>query len=43
MVIFKSEQINFEVDLRIKLCVKRLYPTESAKYLGVKINTNMSW
>ena len=28
MVIFKSKQKNFEGDLKIKLCGKRLYPTE---------------
>ena len=40
MVIFKSNQKKFEGDLKIKLCGKRLYPTESIKYLGVKIDTN---
>ena len=43
MIIFKSKHKKFESDLKIKLCGKRLYPTESAKYLGVKIDTNMSW
>ena len=43
MVIFKSKQKKFEGDLKIKLCGKRLYPTESVKYLGVKIDTNLSW
>ena len=43
MVIFKSKQNKFEGDLKIKLCGKRLYPTESVKYLGVKIDTNLSW
>ena len=43
MVIFKSKQRKFEGDLRIKLCGKRLYATESAKDLGVKIDTNLSW
>ena len=43
MVIFKSKQKKFEGDLKIKLCSKRLYPTESAKYLGVKIDPNLSW
>ena len=43
MVIFKSKQKNFKGDLKIKLCGKRLYPTESVKYLGVKIDTNLSW
>ena len=43
MVIFKSKQKKFEGDLKIKLCGKRVYPTESVKYLGVKIDTNLSW
>ena len=37
MLIFKSKQKKFEGDLKIKLCGKRLYPTESLNYLGVKI------
>ena len=43
MVIFKSKHKKFEGDLKIKLCGKRLYPTESVKYLGVKIDANLSW
>ena len=43
MVIFKSNQNKFEADLKIKLCSKRLYPTEIVKYLGIKIYTNLSW
>ena len=43
MIIFKSKQRKFEGDLKVKLCGKRLYPTESVKYLGVKIDTNLSW
>ena len=43
MVIFKSNQKKFESDLKIKLCGKRLYPTESVKYLGVKIDTTLNW
>ena len=43
MAIFKSKQNKFEGDLKIKLSGKRLYPTESVKYLGVKIDTNLSW
>ena len=33
MIIFKPNQKKFEGDLKIKLCGKRLYPTESVKYL----------
>ena len=43
MVIFKSKQKKFEDDLKIKLCGKRLHPTESIKYFGVKRDTNLSW
>ena len=43
MIIFKSKHKKFEGDLKIKLCGKRLYPTESVKYLGVKIDANLSW
>ena len=43
MVIFKSKQKKLEGDLKIKLCGKGLYPTESIKYLGVKIDTNLTW
>ena len=43
MVIFKSKQNKFKRDLKIKLCCKRLHPTESIKYLGVKIDTNPNW
>ena len=43
MVIFKSKQKKFEGDLNIKEFGKRLYPTKSVKYLGVKIDTNQNW
>ena len=43
MIIFKSKQKKLEGDLKIKLCGKRLYPTESVKYLGVKIDANLTW
>ena len=43
MIIFKSKQKIFEDDLKKKLYGKRLHPTESIKYLGVKTDTNFSW
>ena len=43
MVIFQSNQNKFEGNLKLKLCGKRPYPTESVKYLGVKIDTTLSW
>ena len=42
MVICKSKQRKFGGDLKIKFCGKRLYPTESVKYPGVKIDINLS-
>ena len=38
MVVFKSKQKKFEGDLKLILRVKRLYLTESIKYLGVDTN-----
>ena len=43
MIIFKSKQKKLEGDLKIKLCGKRLYPTESVEYLDVKIDANLTW
>ena len=43
MMNFKSKQKKLEGDLKVKLCGKRLYPTESIKYLGVKIDANLTW
>ena len=43
MATFESKQNKFEGDLKIKLCGKRLYRTESVKYLGEKIYINFSW
>ena len=43
MGIFKSKQKKFEDGLKIQLCGKRICPTEGVKYLGVKIDTNLSW
>ena len=36
-------QKKYETDLKIKLFGKRLCPTESVKYLGVKTDTDLSW
>ena len=43
MVLFKSEQNKFEGYLKVRLCGKRLYATESVKYMGVKIDANLNW
>ena len=41
-MIFKSKQKKFEVCLKVRLCDKRLYPTESVKYVGVNIDENLN-
>ena len=43
MVIFKSKRKKFNNTVKIKLTGKRLYPTESVKYLGVEINQHLTW
>ena len=43
MVIFESKKKKFDGNLKIKLCGKILYPTESVTYLGVKIDTNIKY
>ena len=37
MIIFKSKQKKLEGDLKMKLCRKRLYPTENRQH------TNLTW
>ena len=42
MVAFKSKQEKFEGDLKVRVCGKRLYSTESVKYLGVEADANLN-
>ena len=42
-MIFKSKHKKLEGDLKIKLCGKILYLTESVKYLDVKNDINLDW
>ena len=32
-----------DFDLKVKLNGKRIYPTKSAKYLGIKIGERLTW
>ena len=41
MIIFKSKQKKLEGDLKIKLCGKRLYPTESVKLMQTLLGSIM--
>ena len=43
MVIFKSKRKKFNDTVKIKLSGKRIYPTASVKYLGVKIDQHLIW
>ena len=42
MMIFKLKRNRFEGNFKM-ICSKRLCPTESVKYLGIKIDANLSW
>ena len=41
--LFEKFSKKFKGDLKMKLCGKRLYLNGSVKYIGVKIDTNLSW
>ena len=43
LVIFKLQRKKLDSPMKIKLSRKRLYPTKSVKYLGIKINENLNW
>ena len=43
MIIFKSKKKNVNDTVKINLSGKRIYPTASVKYLGVKIDQHLTW
>ena len=43
VVLFKSSRKLTDVPLKLKLNGKRLYPTNSVKYLGINIDENLNW
>ena len=43
LVIFKHQRKKLDSPIKIKLNRKRLYPSKSVKYLGVKIDENLNW
>ena len=43
LVIYKHRNKKLECLIKIKLSKKRLFPSKSGKYLGVKINGNLNW
>ena len=43
LIIFKPKRKPLDFNMKIKLNGKRLYPTDSVKYLGVKIDSKLDW
>ena len=43
LVIFKHQRKKLNSPIKIKLNRKRLYPSKSVKYLGIKIDENLNW
>ena len=43
LIIFKRKRKPQDFNIKIKLSRKRLYPTDSVKYLGVKIDSKLNW
>ena len=41
LVIFKSKQKQFDGEIKLKLSRKRLFPSDSVQYSGVKIEGNL--
>ena len=39
----KNEKKKTYFDLKLKLNGKRIYPTKSIKYLGIKVNETLTW
>ena len=42
-ILFKSAKKQSDFVLKLKLNGKRLYPTNSVKYLAVKIDEHLTW
>ena len=40
---FKHQRKKLDSPIKIKLSRKRLYPSKSVKYLGIKIHKNLNW
>ena len=43
LVIFKHQRKKIDREVKIELSRKRFYPTDSVKYLGVRIDENLNW
>ena len=43
LVIFKQQKKKTEPEIKIKLDRKRIYSSQSVRYLGIKIHQNFNW
>ena len=43
LVPFKDQRKKIDSEVKINRSRKRLYPTDSAKYLGIRIDENLNW
>ena len=43
LAIFKHQRKKLDSPIKIKLNHKRLYPSKSVKYLGIKIDESLNW
>ena len=43
LVIFTHQREKLDSEIKIKLNRKRLYPSQSVRYLGIKIDQNLNW
>ena len=43
LVIFKHQRRKLDAEIKIKLNRKRLYPSQSVRYLGIKTDQNLNW
>ena len=43
LIIFKPKRKSLDFNMKIKLHGKRLYPTDSVRYLGFKIDIKLKW
>ena len=43
MVLFRPKTKSMDFNLQIKLNGKRLYETNSVKYLGIRIDKKLNW
>ena len=43
IILFKTRNKNYDADLKIKLCRKRIHASQYVKYLSVFIDENLNW